>query len=203
MTTRQLDHFYEQIKIIQKVSVQTKWFPGSKLLTFLISLKFLSHTRSFIIILPLILNLSPLNLSLQIVQQYNYFQIPLVFMYTIFRGQCTLGIFSPPSGPQFSTFHMIFLHWLETNRSPADLAIFTTFIFHFHGMLCHGAVAIQQLCESIQLCKVSNWNYVSGGGELRTLTVVHSAPEYFHCKINFIRRHRGPGSIYYISPILK
>ena len=67
MTTRQLDHFYEQIKIIQKVSVQTKWFPGSKFLTFLISLKFLSHTRSFIIILPLILNLSPLNLSLQIV----------------------------------------------------------------------------------------------------------------------------------------
>ena len=98
------------------------------------------------------------------------------------------------------------LHWLETkplNGSPADLAIFTTFIFHFHRMLCPGAVAIQQLCESIQLCKVSNWNYVSGGGELRTLTVVHSAPEYFHCKINFIRRHRGPGSIYYISPILK
>ena len=96
------------------------------------------------------------------------------------------------AGLDFQAFTSKFYIGWRLNGSPADLAIFTTFIFHFHRMLCHGAVAIRQLCESIQLCKVSNWNYVSGGGELRTLTVVHSAPEYFHCKINFIRRHRGP-----------
>ena len=125
--------------------------------------------------------------SSKIIIKFHWFSCTQYFV-----ASANWEYFHHRAGLDFQAFTSKFYISWRLNGSPADLAIFTTFIFHFHRMLCHGAVAIRQLCESIQLCKVSNWNYVSGGGELRTLTVVHSAPEYFHCKINFIRRHRSP-----------